>query len=65
MNIEYEKIFINLLKKRTRLEYELSNIRKRKNAIGRFCHTTREYIEASWIICEGNKISIGGLKVKN
>lgn len=65
MNMEYEKIFIsNFIKKnkRARIEYELLNIKKRRNAIGRFCHTSKEYIENSKIIYEGNKITISELK---
>lgn len=38
--------------------YELSSTKKRKNAIGRFCHNSLNYLEESKIIFSGNSISI-------
>lgn len=64
MIIEYEKSFLSKFikkNKRPRLEYELLNLKKRKNAIGRFCHTSKDYVEVSKIIYEGNKITISSL----
>lgn len=61
MNSEYEKIFVNKFiskNKRSRIEYELSNSKKRKNAIGRFCHNSLNYLEESKIIFSGNSITV-------
>ncbi len=60
-----EKRFIdNFIKKnkRERVLYELSNPRKRKDAIGRFCHNTLEMIDEKKIIYCGKHITIEELK---
>jgi len=64
LNNEYEKIFVDkfiLKSKRPRIAYELTNTKKRKTAIGRFCHNSLDYIEESKIIFAGDSISIDEL----
>lgn len=61
MNSEYEKTFVDKFiskNKRARIEYELSHTKKRKNAIGRFCHDSLNYLEESKIIFSGNSITV-------
>lgn len=61
MNSEYEKKFVTkfiIKNKRQRIEYELTNIKKRKNAISRFCHNSLSYIDESKIVYSGNSITI-------
>ena len=60
-----EKRFIdNFIKKnkRERVLYELSNPRKRKDAIGRFCHNTLEIIDEKKLIYSGKTITLEELK---
>ena len=61
MNNKFELEFINnyiTKNKRERILYELTSKKKRKNAIGRFCHNTLEYIDKTKIVYEGNTISV-------
>ena len=61
MNNKFELEFINnyiTKNKRERILYELASKKKRKNAIGRFCHNTSEYIDETKIVYKGNTISV-------
>lgn len=61
MNNKFELEFINnyiTKNKRERILYELTSKKKRKNAIGRFCHNTLEYIDKTKIVYKGNTISV-------
>lgn len=60
MNKEWETNFTNkfiIKNRRSRILYELSNEKKRKDGIWRFCHGASRYIINSKIIYEGNSIS--------
>ena len=57
-NIEKKFIDTYIVKSRKdRIFYELCNKKKRIHAIGRFCHTTVDYVKETCISYSGNKIS--------
>lgn len=61
MNYEIEKKFVDdfiLKNKRERLFYELKNSKKRKHAIGRFCHTSLQYLDKTKIIVKSQMITL-------
>ncbi len=64
MNSEYEESFVNkfiLKNKRSRIAFELSNTKKRKDAIGKFCHNSLDYIQESKIVFTDSSITNVGL----
>ncbi len=61
---EIEKSFVNtyiIKNRRERIIFELSNPKKRQDALSRFCHAALKYLQESMIIYQGNKISYGEL----
>lgn len=61
MNIDYEMIFVEnivMKDKRKRLKYELANKKKRKDAIGRFCHNSIQYINQDKIIIKSCDLDV-------
>ncbi len=60
MNYEIEKEFVNnfiIKNRRERLLFELKSAKKRKNAIGRFCHTSLQYLDDSKILIKGKTVT--------
>lgn len=57
---EIEKNFVNtyiIKNRRERIIFELSNPKKREDALSRFCHEALTYLMESMIIYQGNKVS--------
>ena len=56
MNAEIERDFVDQYickRRRDRIWHELTHEKKRKNAIGRFCHRVEEFIDPRKVIYQG------------
>lgn len=65
MNNNYEKCFVERFirkDRRERLLYELSNTKKRKDALSRFCHNALEIIDKSKMVYAGEALERNDLK---
>ena len=68
MDLKIEESFVNKYiskNKRNRIYHELSNTKKRRRAIGRFCHNAMECIDNQMIKYQGEDFQYGMKLIRN